>query len=98
MRVGGCGYGRGHPGPTWGRRATLMSSAGDGASRSGAAAESDASRSGAEAESDDASELVARHATDETPGEAPKAPAAAASARSAMLVTAGILLSKVFGL
>src|SRR5690242_9173914 len=54
---------------------------------------------------DDASELVARHATDDPAGAAaatiaapPLAPPAPATARSAALVGAGIILSKVFGL
>lgn len=50
---------------------------------------------------DDASELVARHATDDlAPPAAPAAASAAAAStgRSAVLVTAGILFSRVFGL
>ena len=45
---------------------------------------------------DDASDLIAQHATD---GEiAPPPPAPAGAARSALLVTAGIILSRLFGL
>src|SRR4051812_21239731 len=51
---------------------------------------------------DDASELVARHASDDLGEEAaappPAAPPAPATARSAALVTAGIILSRLFGL
>src|SRR4051812_43896327 len=65
------------------------------------------------AREDDASELVARHATEapalvhdggdpQTPGPAGSIPAAESAAmgsgRGAMLVTAGILFSRVFGL
>jgi putative peptidoglycan lipid II flippase len=47
---------------------------------------------------DDASELIARHATDDLEG-APAPPAAPSTAgRSAALVTAGIILSRLFGL
>src|SRR6185295_14075583 len=49
---------------------------------------------------DDASDLVARHATEApAPGSTPAAESAAlGSGRGAMLVTAGILFSRVFGL
>jgi len=49
---------------------------------------------------EDASELIARHATDElsAPPAAPTAPPAPSAARGAMLVTAGIILSRLFGL
>jgi putative peptidoglycan lipid II flippase len=46
---------------------------------------------------DDASELIARHATDDLVAKARAAPAPS-TARSAAVVTAGILLSRVFGL
>jgi putative peptidoglycan lipid II flippase len=50
---------------------------------------------------DDASELIARHATDDLPAAGTpeaKAPAAPSAARSAALVTAGIILSRLVGL
>lgn len=51
---------------------------------------------------DDASELIARHATDDLPAAsvpaAARAPAAPSAARSAALVTAGIILSRLVGL
>jgi putative peptidoglycan lipid II flippase len=47
---------------------------------------------------DDASELIARHATDDLVVEEPVKPAAPSTARSAALVTVGIILSRLFGL